>query len=58
MSIESSEDTERYALANILSEADARWQHGIGAGGYDIESGGYFLMLADALVANGAEVVQ
>lgn len=42
----------REIIAKVLDDADNRWQHGIGSGGYDLENGGYFLMLADALLAS------
>ena len=42
--------TDREALATLIDEADNRWQHGIGAGGYD--PNGLPLWLADVILAS------
>ena len=42
--------TDREALATLIDEADNRWQHGIGAGGYD--PNGLPLWIADAILAS------
>ena len=43
--------TAREALATLIDEADNRWQHGIGAGGYDPDV--QALWIADAILASG-----
>jgi hypothetical protein len=43
--------SDRDDLAKILDNADNRWQHGIGSGGYDVNGPPYWL--ADAVLAAG-----
>lgn len=44
-------DDRRRELAELLDEADNRWQHGVGASGYD--PNGPPLWLADAVIGAG-----
>lgn len=41
---------EREELARLLDEADDRWQHGIGSGGYDPNGAPFWL--ADAILSS------
>jgi hypothetical protein len=43
--------SDRDDLAQILDDADDRWQHGIGSGGYDADGPPYWL--ADAVLSAG-----